>query len=156
MIEFYNADAETVGLANRIYKETLKHFGQEDIFEIEAEIISAEEMRALNAETRNVDSVTDVLSYPSLEIKSLPVAVSDFPYDVDPDSGKLILGELAMCMEKIEAQAEEFGHTKTREAGYLFLHGLLHLLGFDHIEEADKAVMRSHEEAILNGLNILR
>lgn len=156
MLNFYNANDDVKQLADSIYSATLEHFAQADIFEIEAEIISAEEIQSINLETRGVDSVTDVLSFPSLEIKKLPILKKDYPFDIDPDTGNIMLGELVMCMERITEQAEDFGHSLTRETGYLFLHGLLHLLGFDHMKEEDKTVMRQHEEAILDVLNIKR
>lgn len=156
MLNFYNSNDEIYQLAKDIYSATLNYFSQKDIFEVEAEIIMAEEIQAINLEARGVDSVTDVLSFPSLEISKLPVSKKDFPFDINPDTGCIMLGELVMCMERIREQAEDFGHSITRETGYLFLHGLLHLLGFDHINEDDKVVMRKHEEAILSALNINR
>ena len=104
-----------------------------------------------------MDAVTDVLSFPNLEIhKNLPVKKSDFPLDVDPDSGKLLLGETVMCMDKILEQSDEFGTTPEREAGYLFLHSLLHLFGYDHMEDAEKAEMREKEEEILKTIGLSR
>lgn len=81
---------------------------------------------------------------------------SDFPLDVDPDSGKLLLGETVMCMDKILEQSDEFGTTPEREAGYLFLHSLLHLFGYDHMEDDEKKVMREREEEIMKQIGLMR
>lgn len=156
MIDIVNADAATIKLLKRIYKATLKHFKQKDIFLVEAQTVSADEIQRLNRETRGVDSVTDVLSFPSLELSSLPVNKADYKEDTDPESGRVILGEIVMCMEKIASQAEEYGHSMVRETGYLFLHGLLHLLGYDHTTDDDRAKMREKEELILGSLKIDR
>ena len=110
----------------------------------------------MNKNERGVDKVTDVLSFPTLVIKSLPVTKKQFPTDIDYESGKLMLGDIIICYEKVKEQAAEYGHSEEREAAYLTLHGILHLLGFDHIEDADRVVMRKHEEEILNSLGITR
>ncbi|MEG1613078.1 MAG: rRNA maturation RNase YbeY [Clostridia bacterium] len=156
MITFYNVERATKHLAKKIYKTTLKLFKQADIFELEVEVVSSDEMQKINREARNVDSVTDVLSFPSLEISCLPVTKGQFPEDINLETNRLMLGEIILCMDKITEQAEEFGHSLTREAGYLFLHGLLHLLGYDHIEEDDRVKMREKEEAVLEKLKITR
>lgn len=157
MLEIYNADKESEQLIKKVYKAALKYFSQKDIFEVEIEIVDKDEIQGINKEARGVDAVTDVLSFPNLEIcKNLPVKKSDFPLDVDPDSGKLLLGETVMCMDKILEQSDEFGTTPEREAGYLFLHSLLHLFGYDHMEDDEKAEMREKEEEILKTIGLSR
>ncbi len=157
MLRIYDADRATRSLIKKVYKAALKYFGQADIFEVEISVVDEDEIREVNRAEREVDSVTDVLSFPAIEIcKNLPVKKADFPLDVDPDSGKLLLGETLMCMQKIKSQAAEFGHSEEREAAYLFLHSLLHLFGYDHMTDADKAEMREKEEAILSKLHIER
>lgn len=156
MLIFYDTEEKAVELCKTVYAAALEYLGQPDIFELEVTTLSAEEMRDVNRESRGVDAVTDVLSFPTLDKPVLPVGKEQYPSDVNPDSGKLILGEIVLCHERIVEQAEEYGHTEIRETAYLFLHGLLHLLGFDHIEDADRAVMREKEEAILTALNVKR
>lgn len=156
MITIYNASSDTEKLITDIYNCTIAHFNQSNIFEVEVEIISADEMKSINNETRNINEVTDVLSFPSIKILSLPITKKQYPLDINCDTGKIMLGEIVLCAESIKAQAIEFGHSITRETGYLFLHGLLHLLGFDHIDEDDRKIMRKKEEAILSELNIKR
>lgn len=157
MLEIYNADKVSEKLIKKVYKAALKYFSQKDIFEVEIEIVDKDEIQSINKEARGVDAVTDVLSFPNLEIrKNLPVKKNDFPLDVDPDSGKLLLGETVMCMDKILEQSDEFGTTPEREAGYLFLHSLLHLFGYDHMEDDEKAEMREKEEEILKTIGLSR
>ena len=76
--------------------------------------------------------------------------------DVDYESGKIMLGDILVCIDVMKEQAIEYGHSEEREVAYLALHGILHLLGYDHENEADKQVMRKHEEAILGCLDIVR
>lgn len=125
--------------------------------EAEVEVIFAqeEEIKELNAETRNVDSVTDVLSFPLLnEIK--PFNAENYPYDYDPQTKKVNIGSIVICRAVAERQAEEYGHSVEREETYLFVHGLLHLIGYDHMCDEDKAVMRRAEEEIMNTIGISR
>ena len=102
-------------------------------------------IRELNRDYRNMDSVTDVLSFPQFEQ----------PADM-PEEGEICLGDVVICKEQAERQAEEFGHSFEREIIYLFTHSVLHLLGYDHMTEEDKAGMRAKEEAVMNYLGIGR
>ena len=113
-------------------------------------------IRAINREYRDVDRETDVLSFPMFEFQP-----EYFPEDVsellDPGTGLLPLGDMALSIEKIHSQAEEFGHSREREIGYLTVHSVLHLLGYDHLDEGEmKKQMRLREEAIMEYLNIPR
>ena len=157
MINFYNVDKEYISLATDIYNAVLKHFNQEeDIFEIDLEGVSREEIHEINLEQRGVDRATDVLSFQYIEDISLPCTTSDYPMDVDFETGKIMLGDILVCMDIMKEQAIEYNHSEEREVAYLTLHGILHLLGFDHMAEEDKAVMREQEEAVLSSLNITR
>ena len=113
-------------------------------------------IREINRDYRDVDRETDVLSFPMFEF--IP---GDFPEDVsellDPGSDILPLGDMALSIEKIRAQAQEFGHSEEREVGYLTVHSVLHLLGYDHMDEGEmKRQMRAREDAIMSALNIPR
>lgn len=114
-----------------------------------------DEIHKLNLITRGVDRATDVLSYPNLN-EILPFTQENYPFDYDKSIGKVSLGSIVICTSVAERQAEEYGHSTQREMSYLFLHGLLHLLGYDHIEEGDKKIMRSKEEEILSALGVNR
>lgn len=123
---------------------------------IECVFVSEEEIRALNAERRGMDAVTDVLSFPELDgIFQKKICKKDHPYDLD-EEGNLVLGSLAICVKRAKEQAEEYNHSYRRELHYLIVHGALHCLGYDHVEEDDKAVMRKKEEEILGYLGITR
>ncbi|MBQ8291626.1 MAG: rRNA maturation RNase YbeY [Clostridia bacterium] len=114
------------------------------------------EIRRLNRETRNIDRVTDVLSYPTLEdIKGKAIEGAAFPFDID-EAGNLLLGSVVICEERAREQAAEYGHSYERELHYLLVHGVMHCLGYDHMEEAEKTEMRAMEEKVLSVLGITR
>lgn len=136
-----------------------EYFSLQGGAEVEVVFCSEEEIRTLNYDNRGIDAVTDVLSFPALSLsygKYKPFNAQNYPIDINPDSGKVFLGSIAVCREVAKRQAEEYGHSYQRETGYLFLHGLLHLLGFDHIDESDKAAMRKAEEEILENVGLSR
>lgn len=119
-------------------------------------LVDGEEIRRLNRETRANDSVTDVLSYPSLDgIKGERIKKADFPADCDED-GNVFLGSIAICTERAREQAEEYGHSFERELNYLATHGLWHLLGYDHMTDGEKSEMRAREERVLAKLGLTR
>lgn len=124
-------------------------FAEEGVDEERAEIsltlVSLEEIRELNRDYRDVDRETDVLSFPQFE------DVEDMP-----EFGELCLGDVVICLDKVEEQAKEFGHSFERELIYLFVHSMLHLLGYDHMEEEEKALMRQREEAVMNTIGLER
>ena len=108
----------------------------------------------INRELRQVDRPTDVLSFPEFELTpgQLPG-----PEDADPGTGRIPLGDMALSMERVAAQAREYGHSKRRELSYLVTHSVLHLLGYDHLDEGPmKAQMRAREEAIMALLGLER
>lgn len=138
-------------------EDALARFVQTDVpVKIECEFVDEQEIRRLNGEMRKIDKVTDVLSFPELEnIKGKPIKKSEHPFELDED-GALLIGSLAICVKRAKEQAEEYNHSYYRELNYLIVHGILHCLGYDHIEEADKAEMRAREEEILGGMGITR
>jgi len=117
---------------------------------IKAEIVftDAESMQNLNRSTRGVDRVTDVLSYPSLDgIRGVLLDPKNCRTEMD---GKYIfIGSIVLCEERIREQAKEIGHSEKEEIEYLIVHGLMHLFGYDHMTEDDKALMRSKEKQAL-------
>ncbi len=123
--------------------------------ELKAELVfvSAERIRELNRETRGIDKVTDVLSYPSLDgIRGKVLKKKDYP--TETDGRNLFIGSIVICEDKVKEQAEEFGHSEEKERTYLIIHGLMHLFGYDHMEENDKKQMREKEKAALALLGI--
>ena len=139
----------------------LEQFGAQDVDTdatlcMELVFTDEEGIRSLNASTRGIDAVTDVLSFPNLEnIFCKPIRKADFPFDTD-EEGNLFLGSVVICRQRAAQQAEEYGHSLEREVYYLAVHGLCHLLGYDHEEESDKALMREREERILSVMNLGR
>ena len=126
--------------------------------DLSAEIIITDEIeiRRLNREMRGIDAVTDVLSFPSLDgIFGMKIEKKNFPADFD-EQGNLFIGSIAICKKRAEEQAEEYGHSLKREMSYLAVHGVCHLLGYDHIEESDRKVMREKEERILEKMGAVR
>ena len=123
---------------------------------VEITFVEAEEIRRLNRETRSIDKVTDVLSYPALdEIKGKALKKKQFPLDVD-EEGNLFIGSIAVCVDRAKEQAEEYGHSYERELHYLLVHGIMHCLGYDHMTDEDRAEMRTQEEKILGKMGIKR
>ena len=113
-------------------------------------------IQAINREQRDVDRPTDVLSFPMFNLTpGVPPTLEDV--EADPGTGLVPLGDMVLSLERAEAQGAEYGHGPEREAAYLAVHSVLHLLGYDHLDEGpQKAQMRAREEAILNGLGITR
>ena len=136
-----------------VAKAVYKVLGQKDDLKAEIVQVSAQEIRALNNDTRGVDKVTDVLSYPALDgVCGKVLYKKDFPTDVDDNA--LFIGSIVVCLDKIREQAIEIGHSEERERTYLIIHGLLHLFGYDHMQEDDKKLMREKEKAVLAELGI--
>ncbi len=108
----------------------------------------------INLDTRGVDAPTDVLSFPMFDLTP-----GDKPSraDADPATGLVPLGDMCLSLERAAAQAEEYGHSSRRELAYLAVHSVLHLLGYDHLDEGPmKAQMRSREEAVMAELGLER
>lgn len=107
-----------------------------------------------NLDMRGVDRPTDVLSFPMFELKPGEKPSPDW---ADPDTDKVFLGDMMISLERARAQAEEYGHSPEREVCYLAVHSVLHLLGYDHLDEGpQKRQMREREETILETLGITR
>ena len=132
-----------------------KVLGQTAELKAELVFVSAERIRELNRETRGIDKVTDVLSYPSLDgIRGKVLKKKDYP--TETDGRNLFIGSIVICEDKVKEQAEEFGHSFGRELYYLAVHGMLHLFGYDHMNDEDKTEMRALEEEILKKLDKTR
>lgn len=122
--------------------------------EVNVLITSDQGIRAVNREMRQVDKPTDVLSFPMFDL-----APGDKPSaaDADPATGLVPLGDMMISWPRVTAQAKEYGHSNRRELAYLTVHSVLHLLGYDHLDEGPmKAQMREREEAILAQLGVTR
>ena len=126
-------------------------FREENIdvpMEINVLVTDDENIRLINATSRNIDKATDVLSFPMFDLKAGDPP-KDWTDDLDPDTGLCPLGDMAISLERAKEQAATFGHSLKREVGYLTIHSMLHLLGYDHLDEGpQKAQMRAREEFI--------
>ena len=116
-----------------------------------------EGIREINLEQRQIDAATDVLSFPMLELTPGVPPTGEGEDELDPETGLCCLGDMVISVERAKEQAAEFGHSIQRELAYLAVHSVLHLLGYDHLDEGpQKARMRAREEAILEGLGVTR
>lgn len=141
-------------LIRKVIRTALASEGVDFPCEVDVLVTDDAEIHALNRETRQVDRATDVLSFPAFDLSpgELPGAE-----DADPGTGLVPLGDMVLSMEHVAAQAREYGHSRRRELAYLVVHSVLHLLGYDHLDEgAEKARMRVREEEILAELGVGR
>lgn len=122
-------------------------------------VVDDEEIRVINREQRGKDMSTDVLSFPSVNYPSGKTAgccEALLRREYDPETRACMLGDIIISMDHVRAQAEEYGHSIQRESGYLLTHGLFHLMGYDHMTDADKPVMRAMEERALASIGLTR
>lgn len=140
-------------LIQRAISAALREEKVPDDCEVSVLLTDNEGIHELNRDYRGVDRPTDVLSFPANELSP-----GEFDADLcerDPETGRVFLGDMAISLEKCEAQAEEFGHSFERELMYLTVHSTLHLLGYDHVDEAEmKRQMRGREGVIMSRLGI--
>ncbi len=132
----------------KIAKAVYKTLGQKARIKAELVFQEDEDMQNLNRTTRGVDSVTDVLSYPSLDGIRGEILLPENCL-TELEGRYIFLGSIVLCDQKIVEQAKEYGHTVEREREYLIIHGLLHLFGYDHMTEEDKKQMRDKEKQVL-------
>ena len=119
---------------------------------IELEFLEPEQMRRVNLEHRGKDKPTDVLSFGYLGLAGKTLDQANYPTEYDAQFDGVTLGSILICPEIAKAQAAEYGHSIERENIYLFVHGVLHLLGFDHEDEAERKAMRALEEKIISSI----
>lgn len=128
--------------------------------EVSLLFVDNEEIKEINNETRGIDRATDVLSFPMLDYpegKVFKEVYKNRKFDETfLDGEDLVIGDIVLSLEKALEQSKEFNHSFEREACYLVVHSVLHLLGYDHMEDEEKKVMREREEEILNKLKITR
>ena len=138
----------------RVIRTALDAEGVEVPCEVNVLVTNDTGIRRVNVDMRGVDAPTDVLSFPMFEL-----APGDKPSedDADPATGLVPLGDMCISLERARAQAKEYGHSNRRELAYLAVHSVLHLLGYDHLDEGPmKAQMRGREESIMSALGLER
>ena len=139
------------GLRTNIRKccqEALEEEQIEDNAEVSVTVVDNEEIRELNREHRDMDKVTDVLSFPMGE---------DGVFDVNPDTGRIMLGDIVISAPKAQGQAQEYGHSLMRELCFLVAHSMFHLLGYDHeVSAEEEKIMFEKQSRVLEKLGITR
>lgn len=130
-------------------------------YEVQVNVVLTdnEGIHEMNRQTRGIDRPTDVLSFPNVDFEKEGVFDIDEDSEADyfdPDTGELILGDIMISVDKVEEQAESYGHSSRREFAFLVAHSMLHLCGYDHMEESEAKVMEQKQEEILEGLGITR
>ena len=136
-------------LFNDVVAESLRYEEFDENCEISLSIVDNDEIQAINKQFRNIDSATDVLSFPLLTFEEDEVC------DVN-ENDEIMLGDIIISIDRAQEQAEEFGHGLKRELAFLTAHSMLHLLGYDHMVEDEEKVMFKKQEDILNNLGIRR
>ena len=141
-------------LIRKVIRTALAAEGVDFPCEVDVCVTSDEGIHQINREMRGVDRPTDVLSFPAFDLHPGELPGEE---DADPATGLVPLGDMCLSLERVQAQAREYGHSNRRELAYLVVHSVLHLLGYDHLDEGpQKAQMRAREDAIMEELGILR
>lgn len=114
---------------------------------VDVTLVSNRTIRQYNRQYREIDRATDVLSFPLGDGER---------FEADPETGEALLGDIVISLERAAEQARQYGHSYEREVGFLTVHSMLHLMGYDHIDEAEGDVMRAREKVILEKIGLLR
>lgn len=139
-------------IIKKVVEQCFKEENMEDSkLYISITLTTPEHIHEINKQYRNVDRATDVLSFPMFEKEEIDnkIAKKDFEYED-------VLGDIVISIDQVEKQAKEYGHSFEREFAYMLVHGFYHLMGYDHIKEEDKVIMRPKEEKVLEKLGIRR
>lgn len=157
---YIELDEKLIESISDTIRYTLENQGVSCESEVSVLLVDNDIIREINRDTRNIDKETDVLSFPMIEYepgKTYGELYRNHKFGVEYfDGDALVFGDVVLSMEKAIEQAEDYGHSIKREVCYLVVHSVLHLLGYDHMNEYDKIKMRAEEEKILNALEITR
>lgn len=137
-------------IVEKSIKQSIKHEDFKEKCQVSVSVVDNEQIQNINKEYRKIDEQTDVLSFPMIDFN----VESDHQFDYD--RGYLMLGDIVISLEKAQEQANEYGHSLEREVGFLCVHSVLHLLGYDHQNKDDTKIMREKEENILEELKLFR
>ncbi len=146
-------------LLTQVIEGALDYIGCPYEAEVNVLLTDNEAIREINRENRDIDAPTDVLSFPMAEYEipgEFDSLEEEQPEVFHPDTGELMLGDIVISVEKVLSQAEEFGHSAERELGFLAAHSVLHLCGFDHMEEEERIVMEEKQREIMDSLKLYR
>ena len=154
MIDFLDVDEnkEYVDLINKVLSKCfeIEALDNTNLY-VEVTLTNPENIRKYNKEFRNIDKETDVLSFPMFEKEDLDNKIRNQDFE-----NQDMLGDIVISIERVKQQAIEYGHSFERELSYMVVHGFYHLMGYDHMEEEEKKIMRKKEENVLNELKITR
>ena len=146
-------------LAGKIIESALQHEHFPYPAEVNLSLVNSEQMYELNLQERGIDRPTDVLSFPLVDYE----APADYSlleenkiFYLNPDTCEVPLGDIVLSIDHVRSQAAEYGHSEKREYAFLIVHSMLHLLGYDHMEEEERALMQAREKEILKELRIGR
>ncbi len=154
---FGKVDEEILKNLNNVYNFVLKKFALPKCVEVNLNFVTEKQIQKLNAQTRKIDAVTDVLTYPYINIKpNEKFNINDYKLEIDQSTKTLTIGDIYICSARAKQQANEYGHCLNREICFLFCHGMLHILGYDHIKKTDAKIMEQLQGEILNELGITR
>lgn len=144
--------------AELMIETVLEHEGCPYEAQVELLLTTDEEVHMMNREHRGIDRPTDVLSFPMLDVRTPGdlSGVEEMPDAFDPESGELMLGDIVISKDKVIAQAEEYGHSLKREYAFLIAHSMLHLLGYDHMEDDERLLMEQRQREIMEMAKIPR
>ena len=145
--------------AGKIIESALQHEHFPYPAEVNLSLVNSEQMHELNLQERGIDRPTDVLSFPLVDYE----APADYSlleenkiFYLNPDTDEVPLGDIVLSVDHVKSQAAEYGHSEKREYAFLIVHSMLHLLGYDHMEEEERALMQAREKEILKELRIVR
>ncbi|MBR1987441.1 MAG: rRNA maturation RNase YbeY, partial [Clostridia bacterium] len=141
----------------RVYEKVAEVLSMPKKVRVNLSFVDEKEIRELNKATRNIDKITDVLTYPYIDVKvGQKIKLKDYAFDIDPDDKTLTIGDIYICTNRAKEQAKEYEHTLKREICFLFCHGMLHINGYDHMNNDDEELMTEKQKEILESLNIGR
>ena len=129
MIEFNSKiDEKIMQNLTRVYDAVVDFASLPKKIKVNLSFVDEKTIKRLNKETRNIDKVTDVLTFPYIELKpKQKLRLSDYKFDIDPEDNRLLIGDIYICTKRAEEQSEEYGHSLNREICFLFCHGMLHI-----------------------------
>jgi len=153
-LEKIKVDEALEALAVQVVEKVLDYEECEEEYEVSISFVDNEEIRSLNNEYRGIDRETDVLSFPMAEF--IEEGLEEDDEDAEYIEEEIALGDIVISMEKALEQSEKYGHSFDRELAFLLVHGMLHLLGYDHDEGASEGEMFDKQEEILKSINLMR
>lgn len=154
----FNTDFDYEDVYHRVVDTVLDKYDCPYECEVSLILMDNDSIHEINKVSRGIDSETDVLSFPNLSF-TIPGNFDSFEDSIDcyePDSGELLLGDIVISVDRVISQANEFGHSVLREYAFLIVHSMLHLIGYDHMEEDERVEMEKQQTEIMNTLGINR